>query len=66
MNGDVVSSDEIVRKLMFVATGQLSHVYNGECPDPISPTSRDRNCPACAILMAADAIVGDGNRPARV
>lgn len=42
--------------LTKIATGELRHVYNGECPDPVEgPKVRDPDCPACQVLLAATA-----------
>ena len=42
--------------LYAVATGQLTHVNNGLCPDILEGAMvRDDECPACQMLLAADA-----------
>lgn len=41
--------------LTKIATGEVRHLYNGQCPDVIEgQTVRDPDCPACQILLAAD------------
>lgn len=43
--------------LTKIATGELRHIYNGECPDQVEgPNVRDPDCPACQVLLAAIAI----------
>ncbi len=43
--------------LTAIATGELRHVYNGECPDQVEGSKvRDSDCPACQVLMAAGAV----------
>lgn len=40
--------------LTKIATGELRHVYNGECPDQVEGSKvRDPDCPACQVLLAA-------------
>lgn len=42
--------------LYAVATGQISHVNFGSCPDILEGALvRDSDCPACQLLQAADA-----------
>lgn len=36
-----------------VALEHVPHAYEGDCPDELDRTRRDRNCPACQILGAA-------------
>jgi hypothetical protein len=46
--------------LYAVATGQLTHVNNGSCPDILEgAVVRDDECPACQMLLAADAQLRD-------
>lgn len=41
--------------LTKIASGELRHVYNGLCPDPVEGYKvRDTECPACQVLMAAE------------
>lgn len=43
--------------LTKIATGELRHVYNGECPDEVEGSNvRDPDCPACQVLMAVSAV----------
>ena len=45
-------------KPVRVDTGQVRHLYNGECPDEVEgPDVRDPDCPACQVLLAAVATV---------
>lgn len=47
---------ETVAGLYAVATGQIAHVNCGSCPDIVEGALvRDDDCPACQLLMAADA-----------
>ena len=41
---------EIIDLIEPLATGLL-HAYEGNCPDEVAPTERDRNCTYCQILM---------------
>lgn len=44
---------EHIDGLTKIATGELRHVYNGECPDQVEgPNVRDPDCPACQVLLA--------------
>lgn len=43
------------------ATGQISHIYQGSCPDKDSPGARD---PACAVCRALDASLPAEQKPA--
>lgn len=55
----VGSTDSLVRDLRDVATGKIAHVFAGACPDEIEGADvRDPTCPACRIIMAADATFG--------
>ena len=48
------------KKLIAVATGEIKHTFNGLCPDPIEGfDSRDPVCPACKILIEAEARVAE-------
>ena len=48
------SSDALISQLIAVATGDIPHDYNGECPDSQTGAgSRDHECPACQILIWA-------------
>ena len=45
-----------VAGVFSVATGQIAHVNYGSCPDIVEGALvRDDDCPACQLLMAADA-----------
>jgi hypothetical protein len=49
---------EILRQLRAIATGEVQHVYGGMCPDQIEgPDVRDEDCPACRVLLKADALL---------
>ena len=41
--------DEIDR-LRAVALQHVPHSYEGDCPDELDRTRRDKNCPACGLL----------------
>lgn len=46
--------------LYAVATGQLTHVNMGSCPDILEGAQvRDDECPACQLLLAADVQLRD-------
>lgn len=55
----------LVADLRSVATYEIRHVGNGRCPDDAdhgeSNATRDEGCPACAVLLRADAVVGDAS-----
>lgn len=45
-----------IKTLIAVATGKIPHNYrSGLCPDELQPDSRDPDCPACKILIEAEA-----------
>lgn len=48
---------ELMNAVLDVATGRIPHLYNGLCPDTCAsnPSSRDPECPACQVLIAAEA-----------
>lgn len=49
----------LIQRLRSVGTNQLHHITNGSCPDQIEGyDSRDESCPACKVLMQADAFIG--------
>lgn len=51
----MADNQKIIRDLVAVATGQVDHVYMGQCPDKIEGhTTRDHDCPACQAIMAAE------------
>lgn len=40
-----------IEGLTLVATGQVTHLHRGMCPDGVEgPTARDSECPACKLL----------------
>lgn len=40
-----------IRALEQIATGEVAHVYRGQCPDAVTDLeARDPDCPACKIL----------------
>ena len=44
-----------IKKLIAVAAGEIHHIYNGLCPDSqTGANSRDDECPACQIIIAAE------------
>ena len=59
--------ENLIRQLIGVATGATGHLNNGMCPDFITGNnSRDEDCPACQVLIAADRIAQQaaGTHPA--
>jgi len=49
------ASDMEIKKLIAVAAGEIHHIYNGLCPDSqTGANSRDDECPACQIIIAAE------------
>jgi hypothetical protein len=42
-----------IERLRAVALEHVPHAYEGDCPDELDRTRRDRNCPACRLLGAA-------------
>jgi hypothetical protein len=57
-----------LQALFAHAKGQISHIYQGSCPDRGSPDARDPECPVCRALDASPpaeqkpvAISRDGN-----
>ena len=55
---------KLVRDLIRIGTGELAHLYAGVCPDAVAGRdSRDEHCPACRVLMEAEAtLTGGKNR----
>jgi len=46
----------VIDDLARIATGSLTHDYNGQCPDDVEGhDSRDPECPACQVLLRYDA-----------
>jgi hypothetical protein len=56
--------DALIRRLRDVATGATPHDWTGACPEGFSGNDgttyedRDNLCPACVVLMEADALLG--------
>ncbi len=50
------AANDLLHSLMLVACGATQHRYEGGCPDETDPTRRDRDCPACRVLLRADAL----------
>jgi hypothetical protein len=47
--------------LIRIGTGDLAHLYAGRCPDAVAGRdSRDAHCPACHVLMEAEAMLTGG------
>lgn len=44
----IALEEENVMLWSYVKT---AHDYDGLCPDPLDPKSRDPDCPACKILL---------------
>ena len=42
-----------IERLRAVALLHVPHAYEGDCPDELDRTRRDRTCPACRLLGAA-------------
>lgn len=56
-------TDELLVRLLRVATGEIPHIYSGLCPDQMEgPNVRDRDCPACRVLIMADAVVSEAQK----
>lgn len=48
----------LIKQLIEVGTGNLRHLYRGQCPDPVAGhQTRDDECPACQVLAEADHLV---------
>lgn len=48
----------IVRRLLAVADGRTSHIWNGSCPESENDhRDSDPTCPACAVLNEAQAFL---------
>lgn len=44
-----------IRNLVRIATGDIKHLYRGQCPDDVEGGNvRDCKCPACLILIDAE------------
>ena len=59
--------ENLIKRLIDVATGATGHLNNGMCPDFITGNnSRDEDCPACQVLIEADRIAQQaaGTHPA--
>lgn len=42
-----------IRALEQIATGEVAHVYRGQCPDAVAGTEAlDADCPACQIMLS--------------
>jgi hypothetical protein len=41
----------------------ICHLWVGNCPDSSQPDARDSECPACKILLAAEATLRGETRP---
>lgn len=51
-------ASKVVLDLIAVASGQVEHVYLGQCPDQIEGhEARDHDCPACQAIMAAEQFI---------
>ena len=48
----------ILRRLLAVADGRTTHVWNGSCPESENGhRDSDPTCPACAVLNEAQAFL---------
>jgi hypothetical protein len=55
---DAAQVEVLVRDLLDVATDRNAHIYCGSCPDQVEgPGVRDPYCPACQVLLRADAML---------
>jgi hypothetical protein len=49
---------DLLRRARAVATGELSHLYRGSCPDAVEGIEvRDDDCPVCQVLQEIDAVL---------
>lgn len=49
---------DLIGKLLAVASTELPHIFNGMCPDRVEGShTRDTDCPACQVLIEADALL---------
>lgn len=47
----------LLRRLLAVADGSTTHVWNGSCLDSVDHCDSDPTCPACAVLDEAQAFL---------
>lgn len=53
----MVDIKTILGNLVKVATNEVSHANNGQCPDDLEGFAvRDPDCPACQAIMQAEAL----------
>lgn len=53
----MVDIKTILGNLVKVATNEVSHAYNGQCPDGLEGfVVRDPDCPACQAILQAEAL----------
>lgn len=53
----MVDIKNILGNLVKVATNEVSHAYNGQCPDDLEGFAvRDPDCPACQAIMQAETL----------
>lgn len=51
---------KVVQDLIDVGSGKITHSYNGLCPDDVEGfDTRDDECPACRILIAAQRLIAN-------
>ena len=61
-----VGNGDIIRNLIDVGTGKIPHRYMGLCPDAVDGhEQRDKDCPACRILIRAAAASCEMNAKAQ-
>ncbi len=59
--------DALCVELRKIATGEMTHNRNGECPDSIEGyATRDIDCPACRALVAADRLLASAEPSSQV
>lgn len=52
-------AEPLIRDLIDVGTGKIAHLNMGLCPDVVEGhDTRDHDCPACKILVRAEAARG--------
>lgn len=49
---------KMIKNLIDVGTGNIKHLYRGQCPDPVAgQKTRDDGCPACQALDTATKLI---------
>lgn len=47
----------LIADLVAIIDGSIRHDYQGNCPDELLPSIRDPDCPACRVLLRAQALL---------